>query len=85
MSPSTLTYGERAKRHPNPAAKSLLETIERKQSNLCVSVDVTSSSEFLSVIDVVGPYVCLIKVSHIATNILLKLMRGHLDTRGYHP
>lgn len=62
MSPATLSYGERAKRHSNPAARILLETIERKKTNLCVSVDVTTSSEFLKVIDVVGPYVCLIKV-----------------------
>ncbi|KAF8272564.1 humps family-domain-containing protein [Lactarius quietus] len=55
------TYAERAKHHANPAAKSLLETVERKQSNLCVSVDVTSSNEFLSIIDTVGPYVSLIK------------------------
>lgn len=67
MSLTTLSYGERAKRHSNPAAKALLETIERKKSNLCVSVDVTSSSEFLSVIDVVGPYASLIKVSHVPT------------------
>jgi hypothetical protein len=57
------TYADRAKHHENPAAKSLLETIERKQSNLCVSVDVTSSSEFLSIIDAVGPFVSLIKAS----------------------
>lgn len=56
-----LTYGERAARHPNPAAKALLETIERKKSNLCVSVDVSKKADFLGVIDVVGPYVSLIK------------------------
>jgi hypothetical protein len=57
------TYADRAKNHTNPAAKALLETIERKQSNLCVSVDVTSSKDFLSIIDTVGPYVSLIKAS----------------------
>ena len=56
------TYAQRAAKHPNPAAKALLETIERKKTNLCVSVDVTKSSDFLKVIDVVGPYVCLVKV-----------------------
>jgi len=58
------TYADRAKNHKNPAAKLLLETIEKKQSNLCVSVDVTSSKDFLSIIDAVGPYVSLIK-THI--------------------
>ena len=59
------SYAARAKNHTNPAAKQLLETIERKQSNLCVSVDVTKSLDFLAVIDSVGPYVCLIKASII--------------------
>jgi orotidine-5'-phosphate decarboxylase len=57
------TYTNRAKTQINPAAKELLETIERKQSNLCVSVDVTSSKDFLAIIDAVGPYVSLIKAS----------------------
>ena len=59
---TSLTYGERAARHTNPAAKALLETIERKKSNLCVSVDVSNKSTFLKIIDVVGPYASLIKV-----------------------
>jgi len=57
------TYANRANTQINPAAKELLETIERKQSNLCVSVDVTSSKDFLAIIDAVGPYVSLIKAS----------------------
>jgi len=40
------------------------KTMERKKTNLAVSVDVTSSSDFLSIIQTVGPYVCLIK-THI--------------------
>lgn len=56
------TYAQRAVKHSNPAAKALLETIERKRTNLCVSVDVTKSDDFLRVIDVVGPYVCMVKV-----------------------
>jgi orotidine-5'-phosphate decarboxylase len=55
------TYGQRAARHSNPAAKLLLQTIERKKSNLAVSVDLTKSSDFLKVIDAVGRHVCLIK------------------------
>lgn len=65
MSPSRIaaqTYAQRAAKHANPAAKALLEIIERKKSNLCVSVDVTDRDEFLKIIDTVGPYVCLIKV-----------------------
>ncbi|KAH9844232.1 Orotidine 5'-phosphate decarboxylase domain-containing protein [Rhodofomes roseus] len=58
------TYAQRASKHANPAAKALLETIERKKSNLCVSVDVTKQADFLRIIDVVGPYICLVK-THI--------------------
>ncbi|RXW24610.1 hypothetical protein EST38_g1262 [Candolleomyces aberdarensis] len=45
------TYAERAKAHTNPAAKLLLETIERKKTNLCVSVDTVKSADFLAIID----------------------------------
>ncbi|CDO71291.1 hypothetical protein BN946_scf184908.g48 [Trametes cinnabarina] len=55
------TYSQRAENHRNPAAKALLETIERKRSNLCVSVDVTKKADFLRIIDIVGPYICLVK------------------------
>jgi orotidine-5'-phosphate decarboxylase len=58
------TYAERAQSYTNPAALLLLQTIERKKSNLAVSVDLTKSADFLNVLDVVGPYVCLIK-THI--------------------
>ena len=56
------SYSQRAKNYQNTAAKALLETIERKRSNLCVSVDVTKQADFLRIIDSVGPYVCLVKV-----------------------
>ncbi|OSD04172.1 Orotidine 5'-phosphate decarboxylase [Trametes coccinea BRFM310] len=55
------TYSQRVANHSNPAAKALLETIERKRSNLCVSVDVTKKADFLRIIEIVGPYVCLVK------------------------
>ena len=55
------SYGNRALQQKNPAAKLLLETMERKKSNLAVSVDVTKSKDFLAIINVVGPFVCLIK------------------------
>ncbi|THV08430.1 orotidine-5'-monophosphate decarboxylase, partial [Dendrothele bispora CBS 962.96] len=59
--PLQQTYGQRALKHSNPAAKLLLETMERKKSNLAISVDVTESKDFLSIIDSVGPFVCLVK------------------------
>ncbi|KZS97666.1 Orotidine 5'-phosphate decarboxylase [Sistotremastrum niveocremeum HHB9708] len=59
--PKSSSYVDRSKRHSNGAAKALLEVMDRKKSNLCVSVDVAQKQSFLSIIDTVGPYVCLIK------------------------
>lgn len=61
---ASLTYEERAARHPNACAKGLLDTVVRKQSNLCVSVDVTRKEDLLAVVHAVGPFVSLIK-THI--------------------
>ncbi|KAG5639267.1 dihydroorotate dehydrogenase [Sphagnurus paluster] len=56
VSPRAQSYAQRALKQKNPTAKLLLETMERKKSNLAVSVDVTKTKDFLAVIDVVGPY-----------------------------
>ncbi|KAG6873747.1 dihydroorotate dehydrogenase [Termitomyces sp. Mi166 len=56
VSPRQQTYAERALKHTNPTAKILLETMERKKSNLAVSVDVTKTKDFLAIIDAVGPF-----------------------------
>ncbi|CAH6722604.1 orotidine 5'-phosphate decarboxylase [[Candida] jaroonii] len=58
------TYSERAKTHPSPVAQRLFELMETKKTNLCASVDVKTTSEFLSLIDKLGPYICLVK-THI--------------------
>jgi orotidine-5'-phosphate decarboxylase len=57
-----ISYSERARAHTNPAAKKLLETMERKQSNLCLSIDVTNKADLLHIVDAVGPQLCLLKV-----------------------
>jgi len=57
-----ISYSERARAHTNPAAKELLETMERKHSNLCLSIDVTKKADLLRIVDVVGPHICLLKV-----------------------
>lgn len=61
--PTTLkTYGARAAAHPNPTARRLLEIMDRKKTNLCVSVDVTKSADVLEVVRRVAPAVCMVKV-----------------------
>ncbi|XP_068185652.1 uridine 5'-monophosphate synthase [Antennarius striatus] len=60
-----LSYADRAKL-PNihPLASRLLRIMEEKQSNLCLSADVTSSEELLGLADSLGPSICLLK-THI--------------------
>lgn len=48
--------------HPSSVAKKLLECIEAKQSNLAVSVDVTTKASLLRIVEAVAPYVCMVKV-----------------------
>ncbi|KAK2839565.1 hypothetical protein Q5P01_013305 [Channa striata] len=57
-----LSYSDRAKL-PNihPLASKLLKVMEEKQSNLCVSADVTSSEELLQLADSLGPKICMLK------------------------
>lgn len=67
MSPANYSrsYGERSSKFTNPTAKLILDTMERKKTNLGVSVDVTKTLDLLAIIDVVSPYVCLIKVKFL--------------------
>ncbi|SCV74287.1 BQ2448_6719 [Microbotryum intermedium] len=59
-----LTYSQRAELHPIKVAQQLLSCIERKKSNLCVSVDVTTKASLLRIVNAAGPYCCCIK-THI--------------------
>ncbi|KAK2466287.1 hypothetical protein APHAL10511_001929 [Amanita phalloides] len=77
--PQRRPYGERALHHPNPAARLLLETIERKKSNLAVSVDVTKSPDFLTIIDAVGPYTHIDILEDFDVSLIEKLQ--HLSAK----
>lgn len=57
-----LSYTDRAKL-PNihPLASKLLSIMEEKQSNLCVSADMTSSEELLQLAESLGPKICMLK------------------------
>jgi len=67
--PQTQGYGERSLNFTNPAAKLILEIMERKKSNLAVSVDVTDKGDLLAIIEAVAPYVCMIKVDYHFTTL----------------
>eukprot|EP00124_Ichthyophonus_hoferi_P001494 Ihof_evm4s79 gene=Ihof_evmTU4s79 len=56
-----LTYRKRASLCSNPVAKQLLLIMEEKASNLCLSADVTTAQELLSLADTLGPYLCMLK------------------------
>lgn len=73
-----LSYSERARAHKNPAAKGLLETMERKQSNLCLSIDVTKKADLLRIVDAVGPQLCLLKVGFDKDTLNYHLTTQHL-------
>uniref|UniRef100_A0A3Q3G828 Uridine 5'-monophosphate synthase n=1 Tax=Labrus bergylta TaxID=56723 RepID=A0A3Q3G828_9LABR len=45
----------------HPVASKLLSIMEEKQSNLCVSADVTISEELLQLADSLGPKICMLK------------------------
>ena len=57
-----LTYQERSQLpHTSVLAAYLLRLIATKKTNLCVSADVTSTSELLQLADEVGDEICMLK------------------------
>ncbi|KAI9149725.1 orotidine 5'-phosphate decarboxylase [Blastocladiella emersonii ATCC 22665] len=65
MSTTTMkrsTYeARRANFAHNAAAVQLLDTMVAKQSNLCVSADLTKAAEVLALADAVGPHIAMLK------------------------
>lgn len=61
QSKARLSYSARIPYQNNAAAVKLLELMERKQTNLCVSVDVTKGQDMLEVVRRVGRSCCMIK------------------------
>lgn len=60
------TYSERAALCTNSTAQRLLTLMDEKQTNLCVSADITCKDDLLRFVDAVGPEICLLK-THIDT------------------
>lgn len=46
----------------NAATKKVWETIIAKQSNLCVAADLDNGPDVIRLLDMIGPYICIIKV-----------------------
>lgn len=58
------SYRERSESTTSPVTSRLFQMMELKESNLCASVDVRSTKELLSLVDKLGPFICLVK-THI--------------------
>ncbi|KAJ3372980.1 orotidine 5'-phosphate decarboxylase [Allomyces arbusculus] len=56
-----VSYEARRARFTNVVATQLLDLIIAKQSNLCVSADLTKATDVLQLADQVGPYICMLK------------------------
>ena len=61
---SLATLKTRQEQVQHPLAKKVLDLAVRKQSNLCLSLDVTKSEDFLNIADMLGPYIVMLK-THI--------------------
>ncbi|CCH59975.1 hypothetical protein TBLA_0C01610 [Henningerozyma blattae CBS 6284] len=58
------TYEARAAKNSNPLVSDIFRIIAEKKTNLCVSLDVTTTTKLLKLADDLGPYVCIFK-THI--------------------
>lgn len=56
-----LTYDKRAELAKNGIAKQLFSIMATKKTNLCLSVDLTSTTKILDLLEKVGEHVCLVK------------------------
>ncbi|KAK5636335.1 hypothetical protein RRF57_012047 [Xylaria bambusicola] len=58
------TFGQRATQTDHPLAAYLLRLMELKQSNLCLSADVSNARELLQLADAIGPSIVLFKTHY---------------------
>ncbi|KAI1821040.1 Orotidine 5'-phosphate decarboxylase domain-containing protein [Xylaria intraflava] len=58
------TFAQRAAKATHPLAGYLLRLMELKQSNLCLSADVTNARELLSLADAIGPSIVIFKTHY---------------------
>lgn len=60
--PKELSFGARAELPGiHPVASKLLRLMQKKETNLCLSADISESRELLQLADALGPRICLLK------------------------
>lgn len=74
----TQSYGERSEADDlTPLATYLLRLMHLKKTNLCVSADVTSTTELLQLAEEVGDHICVLKThADIINDFGEKTIRG---------
>lgn len=75
------TYGERSE-HAQlaPLATYLLQLVQLKRTNLCVSADVNTTTELLQVAEDVGDHICVLKThADIIDDFSDKTIRGLVE------
>lgn len=72
------SYGERSEQgNLTPLAHYLLQLMHTKRTNLCVSADVTTTSELLKIAEEVGDHICVLKThADIITDFGERTIRG---------
>lgn len=58
---TALPYEKRAELATNQISKQLFQIIAQKKTNLCISVNLTSTTKILDLLEKVGEHVCLVK------------------------
>lgn len=56
-----MSFEKRSELATNQVAKQLFEIMAQKETNLCISVDLTSTAKILDLLEKVGEHVCLVK------------------------
>ena len=59
-----LSYNKRSKMCKNPISKRLFEIMFRKKTNLCLSLDLTKTTEIIKMIHICGDDICLLKLHY---------------------
>jgi uridine monophosphate synthetase len=80
-----LSFAQRAKLQDNPIGKHLFHVMEKKQSNLALSADVTSKTALIELAETLGDQICILKThldilenaDHELTNILSQLAQKY--------